>query len=397
MTDKEDTSHSQEFLRHEFLSHKILQPIQQTEFFSTYWEKLPCHISRSQETHFSELLSPTDIEELLVTQDLFFPAFQVIESGRTIAVGDFTSDDGRVLPHRAMQHYHDGATLILSEAHKTFATLGNLCRSVNKDFQMGCQANVYLSPAGCQGFDSHYDTHDVFILQVSGNKTFRFYPSDIELPFTNDTYNPELNPKGMVDEQIKLEAGDTLYIPRGVVHDAIAENEQASLHITLGLYPHIVKDVLQEILQTAAESDVDFRRSTLLPDTDTTSLLQQAQQMLKNALNEENVTTAISRLQDKTALAGVGAYNKLLMQPDITDTSYIRIKSSSVLNIERIENQIKLRLIGQIMHFTDPLAEAVETIIERGNMQVAQLSELEPDQRIALIKHLLYANVIELH
>lgn len=397
MIDTEDKDHSHEIHAHEFLSHKILQPIQQEEFFSTYWEKLPCHISRSQDTHFSELLSSADIEELLVTQDLFFPAFQVIESGRTIAVGDFTSDDGRVLPHRAMQHYHDGATLILSQAHKAFATLGNLCRSVNKDFQMGCQANVYLSPAGSQGFDSHYDTHDVFILQVSGSKTFRFYPSDIELPFTNDTYKPELNPKGLIDEQINLKAGDTLYIPRGVVHDAIAESEESSLHITLGLYPHVMKDVLQEIIQAAAESNVDFRRTTLLPNADSTSLLHQAQQMLENALSEENVTTAVSRLKDKTALAGAGSYNKLLTQPDITDTSYIRIKPSSVLNVERTDNQIKLRLIGQIMHFTDPLAEAVETIIERGNMQVAQLSELEPDQRIALIKHLLYANVIELY
>jgi len=104
MTDKEETSHSPEFLSSE------------AEFFSTYWEKLPCHISRSEFTHFSELLSPTDIEELLVSQDLFFPTFQVIESDRTIAVGDFTSDDGRVLPQRVMQHYHDGATLILSQA-----------------------------------------------------------------------------------------------------------------------------------------------------------------------------------------------------------------------------------------------------------------------------------------
>jgi len=396
MTDKEETSHSPEFLSSESLSHKILQPIQQAEFFSTYWEKLPCHISRPELAHFSQLLSPADIEELLVSQDLFFPAFQVIESGRTIAVGDFTSDDGRVLPHRAMQHYHDGATLILSQAHKTFTTLGKLCRSINKDFQMGCQANVYLSPAGCQGFDSHYDTHDVFILQVSGSKTFRFYPSDIELPFTNDTYNPELNPKGLVDEKINLKAGDTLYIPRGVVHDAIAESDEASLHITLGLYPQVMKDVLQEIIQAAAENDVDFRRSALLPNADRTSLLQQAKEMLENALSEDNVTTALSRLKDKTALAGMSSYNKLLTEPEITDTSHIRIKASSILNIERTDNQVKLRLIGQIIHFTDPLAEAVEILIEKGNMQVTQLSKLKPDQRIALIRHLLYANVIEL-
>jgi len=118
--------------------------------------------------------------------------------------------------------------------------------------------------------------------------------------------------------------------------------------------------------------------------------------MLENALSEDNVTTALSRLKDKTALAGVCSYNKLLTEPEITYTSHIRIKASSILNIERTDNQVKLRLIGQIIHFTDPLAEAVEILIEKGNMQVTQLSKLKPDQRIALIRHLLYANVIEL-
>jgi len=157
-----------------------------------------------------------------------------------------------------------------------------------------------------------------------------------------------------------------------------------------------MKDVLQEIIQTAAESDVDFRRSTLLPIADRTSLMQQAKKMLEKALSEDNLTTAVSRLKDKTALAGVGSYNKLLTQPEITDATCIRIKPSSVLNIERTDNQVKLRLIGQIIHFTDPLAEAVETLIEKGNMQVVQLAKLKPDQRIALTRHLLYANVIEL-
>ena len=377
------------------LTQKILQPLQQSEFFSRYWEKQPCHISRSKATHFSELLSLADIEELLVTRDLFFPAFQVIESGKTIPVSEFTGDNGRILPNRAMHHYHSGATLVLSQAHKSITTLGNLCRSVTKDLQMHCQANVYLSPAGCQGFDSHYDTHDVFILQVSGSKTFRFYPSDIELPFTNDTYDSELNPKGPVDEHINLNAGDTLYIPRGVVHDAIAENEDASLHITLGLFPHVLKDVLQEIVQTAAENDVDYRRSLLLPETNTTALLQQAKELFENALSEKNVATAVSRLKDKTAIAGTASHNKLLSPSAITDTSNIHLKQSSVLNIERVGEQVKLRVIGQVMHFTDPLAQAVETIVKQGSLQLIQLTSLEPDQRIALAEHLLYANVIE--
>ena len=32
------------------------------------------------------------------------------------------------------------------------------------------QINAYITPPENQGFAAHYDTHDVFVLQVSGSK-----------------------------------------------------------------------------------------------------------------------------------------------------------------------------------------------------------------------------------
>ena len=136
-------------------------------------------------------------------------------------------------------------------------------------------------------------------------------------------------------------------------------------------------------------------RDRLLPETNTTALLQQAKELFENALSEKNVTTAVSRLKDKTAIAGTASHNKLLSPSAITDTSNIHLKQSSVQNIERVGEQVKLRVIGQVMHFTAPLAQAVETIVKQGSLQLIQLTTLEPDQRIALAEHLLYANVIE--
>ena len=38
------------------------------------------------------------------------------------------------------------------------------------------QVNAYLTPPGNQGFATHYDTHDVFVLQVDGRKRWRIHP-----------------------------------------------------------------------------------------------------------------------------------------------------------------------------------------------------------------------------
>ena len=50
-------------------------------------------------------------------------------------------------------------------------------------FQMGGGANVYLTPAGAQGFAPHYDDIEAFVLQLEGRKRWRVYkpPTDDEL------------------------------------------------------------------------------------------------------------------------------------------------------------------------------------------------------------------------
>ena len=44
------------------------------------------------------------------------------------------------------------------------------------------QANAYATPAGAQGFAVHHDTHDVFVLQVAGEKRWLVYEPALELP-----------------------------------------------------------------------------------------------------------------------------------------------------------------------------------------------------------------------
>ena len=39
-----------------------------------------------------------------------------------------------------------------------------------------------LTPEGAQGFDPHFDTHEVFVLQVEGHKHWRLYGPGRVLP-----------------------------------------------------------------------------------------------------------------------------------------------------------------------------------------------------------------------
>jgi len=72
------------------------------------------------------------------------------------------------VPTRLLQAHADGATIVMSKAHEIHAPLAYLKRTMQAALELECQTNVYLSPVGQSGFNPHYDSHDVLILQVEG-------------------------------------------------------------------------------------------------------------------------------------------------------------------------------------------------------------------------------------
>jgi hypothetical protein len=122
------------------------------------------------------------------------------------------------------------------------------------------QANAYCTPASAQGFAVHHDTHDVFVLQVSGHKRWRIYEPVVELPLRDQRWSANTaNAVGEPLHDITLRAGDTLYVPRGWPHEATAA-EADSLHVTVGLHPPARIDALRAALADCAD-DIEFRRA----------------------------------------------------------------------------------------------------------------------------------------
>jgi ribosomal protein L16 Arg81 hydroxylase len=57
-----------------------------------------------------------------------------------------------------------------------------------------------------------------------------------------------------------LRAGDMLYMPRGVVHDALT-SDSVSLHVTLGINTYTYADLLFQALDALFARDVRYRRA----------------------------------------------------------------------------------------------------------------------------------------
>ena len=84
------------------------------------------------------------------------------------------------------------------------------------------------------GLAPHFDDHDAFILQLEGSKEWRLYGFAAEQPLRGRHFDIDASLLGEPSQTLCLEAGDLLYVPRGLVHQAHA-TDTSSLHLTLGV------------------------------------------------------------------------------------------------------------------------------------------------------------------
>ena len=136
----------------------------------------------------------------------------------------------------------EGATLILDAANELSPPLQRLCAGLAAEFACSCQANLYACWGTTQGFDVHWDDHDVFVLQVEGRKRWRLYGSTREAPTRRDLHADHPKPDEPLYETV-LEPGDVLYMPRGYWHAAVGMGGP-TMHLTVGLTRKTGADVL---------------------------------------------------------------------------------------------------------------------------------------------------------
>ncbi len=235
-----------------------IAPTTADAFFADIFEKTHLVIRRQDPAYYASLLTLADIDEVITRQILPSDELNMVNNGKAIEPEDYTVEAGHADPVRVAQHFAEGATVILPGLQRRLPQLAAFCRSLETVFSCDLQTNIYMTPGSAQGFKTHYDSHDVLVLQVHGSKTWRIYESDLQLPLRSQAFSPEGFVAGKVIDEFVLHAGDMAYVPRGVVHDARATDE-LSLHVTTGLLSTRWVDLLLDAVSDLAHKDVAFR------------------------------------------------------------------------------------------------------------------------------------------
>jgi hypothetical protein len=246
---------------------RCVGPVDADRFFDEYWEQKPLLVPRDEEGRFDDLLSVEEVEQRVTGGGLRFPAFRIVKEGEKYALGDYAEDiswspkpfSGTARTERVAAEFADGATIVLQALHVHHPPLARFCRDLERELGHPAQTNAYYTPPSAQGFKVHHDTHDVFCLQVAGEKRWLVYPPVLELPLRSQKYKPEMGGPGEAVLDVTMRAGDSLYLPRGWLHQAMT-SDAASLHMTVGVAVSTWLDAVQGALKEAAEEEVDLRR-----------------------------------------------------------------------------------------------------------------------------------------
>jgi len=245
----------------------IIAPLSPETFFADCWETKPLHLARANPSFYDGLLTKADAEAIISSGGLRFPAIQLARDGRFLPPEAFTrslrsGDDifaGVPNLDRVNAAYRSGATISLPGLHRAWRPLGLLVDSIQSEISHAVHTNAYLTPGNTAGFAPHYDTHDVFILQIAGKKTWRIHAPPLTLPHRSQTLDATPATSSRPILSVDLVPGDLLYLPRGFVH-ATVTSQLFSLHVTLGVTVYTWLELLQALLQTAKATE-DFRRA----------------------------------------------------------------------------------------------------------------------------------------
>jgi JmjC domain len=245
---------------------RCIEPHEADEFLERFWETRPLLVERDEPGRFDDLLAEADVERIVCSGGLRYPAFRLVKSGARLDPPSYTVDvpwrpsafTRTADVDRVVAEFDAGATIVLQGLHLHWPPLASFCRDFEQTLGQPVQANAYYTPRGSQGLPVHHDTHDVFVLQVAGDKRWIVYDPALQLPLRDQRYSPELGEPGepVLDETLR--PGDTLYLPRGWLHEAVT-SESDSLHVTVGVNVVPILEAVRAALEECAD-DVEFRR-----------------------------------------------------------------------------------------------------------------------------------------
>lgn len=380
----------------------LIDPLTTAAFERDYYEQRILHIRRRGSPYYAELLSTTDLDVVLGTHAAGHRDIKLVRGEGDVAPREYTNDAGRVQPLEVARHFDDGATVIFNQLHTRVPALARLCVALGRRFSSRVQTNVYLTPPDAQGFAPHWDTHDVFVLQISGAKRWSIYDTRVKLPLRGQRFERG-TPPGDVSDEFELGPGSAVYLPRGLMH-AARSTDQPSLHVTLGLTAFTWAEFLVESVTAAALEEESLRRNLPIefaregfPAAERKRLFGEKLALLQSRFDPAGVWR---RFTDEVLASDVPLFTDLLSQrlrgDPLTPGSRVRRRGGLLTEAVTEGESCLLRFCGRELRLPAGVWPALQFVTTADEFAVRDLPDcLDAEGKLTLVARLVREGVLQ--
>jgi len=382
------------------------------QFAAEYWGRAP--LLSPAHDDFSDLFSPAAVDELVGRRGLRTPFVRLAHEGDVLPPARFTAPGGfgaevadQVSSDKVLAEFAAGATIVLQGLHRMWPPLVDFTRRLVEELGHPAQVNAYVTPPSSQGFAPHYDTHDVFVLQVSGEKRWVIHAPVHPDPLKDQVWTDHraaVAAAGAGEPVIDrvLRPGDALYLPRGWIHSATALGD-TSIHLTVGMAAYTRADVVDALLGLVGESEA-LRASLPLgidvadPDQ-LRPLVEETVASLVTALTAaDHADLAARRLGARlgrdTRPEPVAPLATLAAITGLTEHTRVRWRSSFGGTLATVDDRVRLTARGTVLSLPAEAEPALRVLRSGEPVAVGALPGLDLASALVVVRRLLREGVV---
>ncbi|ROS31103.1 cupin domain-containing protein [Cellulomonas sp. PhB150] len=360
---------------------------------------------------FTDLFSVEAVDELVARRGVRTPFVRMAKEGSVLPAGRFTGPAGygaevgdQLSSEKVLAEFGAGATIVLQGLHRLWPPLIDFTRRLVAEIGHPAQVNAYVTPPSSRGFDAHYDTHDVFVLQVAGEKHWRIHSPVHVDPLADQPWSAHADDVARAAQgepviDAVLTAGDALYLPRGWIHSAEALGD-TSVHLTVGMSAYTRADVVDALLGLVG--DTPALRSSLPLGVDVSDpeelrpIVDSVLADLANALAQRSDRAAElvakglgSRFEQQTRPEPVGPVQTLAAAALLTTTHRVRLREALGASVEDADDTVRLRARGRALVFPAEAGPALRHLLTGEPVAVGDLPGLDAASAVVVARRLL--------
>jgi bifunctional lysine-specific demethylase and histidyl-hydroxylase NO66 len=384
------------------------------EAFASAWGRAAVYASAAELPQpFDDLLDLDAVDELLSRRGLRTPFLRMAKDGAVVPPSRFTRPGGvgaaigdQVDEAAVAQLFTDGTTIVIQALHRIWPPVIEFAGRLRDDVGHPVQVNAYVTPPSSRGFSAHYDIHDVFVLQVAGEKRWIVHEPCFEAPLRSQPWTErraELERAVAETEpflDVVLRPGDALYLPRGFIHAAEALGDVCA-HLTVGMHV-VTRHALVEALAALAVDDVELRRSLPLGlDLEDRATLAEELRATVAALvayaEETDPEPVVEHLRVSLASTARSAPVAPLAQAaaarSVDAAMSVRLREGLAARLDAGEGVARLEHRTGTLALNASVTAALETLLD-GDVHTVGALPGEPGEVEALVRTLLRESVV---